>query len=205
MQVKDYSFRNLYHAVCYIEDNETIKRLRLERYFPGHEFINGILAYGYINPENGFHFEILGLAYKDANDAITVHEGNDEVTVKLGIGSVEDCQLVLLPELNIQPYINKLYMVNNAYEADEELAKTRGVTALDQLRHHHYPDDVQVLLVQANAEPEICWVRLLRKAEDGFYGVLLNEPEQNFGVHEEDTIYFTMMEQAETALCVAAL
>lgn len=60
---------------------------------------------------------------------------------------------------------------------------------LDSIRHSLFPDDVQALLLQGGSKrAEAVWLRLCDLRDDVVYGRLLNEPEQDLGVHEGDVL-----------------
>lgn len=66
----------------------------------------------------------------------------------------------------------------------------RALEFLHPFRCPNFPDDVQVLLPpDTDRQYEIVWVRLLKMKNDtAFEGLLLNEPNQNFRVHENTQI-----------------
>jgi len=47
-----------------------------------------------------------------------------------------------------------------------------------------------VLVVKEGLTPEGCWVRITDLGDKCFVGTLLNEPNQDFGYHMDDTITF---------------
>ena len=74
------------------------------------------------------------------------------------------------------------------YAAGGEIEKTREMRFLDDSRHPFFPDDVQVYLMRQGLKPEPCWTRISGLAENWIKGVLLNEPEQDFGCHQGEEI-----------------
>lgn len=64
-----------------------------------------------------------------------------------------------------------------------------------------YFDEVSVILLARDQQriPEVGWVRLEALSDDGepFQGILLNEPDMDFGVHEGDmrTVRFALHEE----------
>ena len=57
MLTKDCNFRDIYHKVCFIECADQIQNLK--KVFNVSKKDNGVLAYGYIDHEDGFTFEVL--------------------------------------------------------------------------------------------------------------------------------------------------
>lgn len=95
------------------------------------------------------------------------------------------------------------------YYDPEKLHEIRNRVDLDQFRAPGYFDDVSVVLFLEDDEhvPEIVWVRLEEMAEDGttFQGVLLNEPDADFGVHTGDMITVRFAEHQDGHYLVAEL
>ena len=56
MLTKDCNFRDIYHKVCFIECADQIQNLK--KVFNVSKKDNGVLAYGYIDHEDGFTFEV---------------------------------------------------------------------------------------------------------------------------------------------------
>jgi len=92
------------------------------------------------------------------------------------------------------------------YEPDE-LSRIRNRVDLDQFRAPGYFDDVQVALFSKNQEhrPEVVWVRLEEMSEDArlFRGTLLNEPNNDFGVHVGDIISVFYVSNKDACLLIS--
>jgi hypothetical protein len=76
------------------------------------------------------------------------------------------------------------------------------------LRNERYPDDIRTFLLDPEMRPEAVWVRLERQlAENEFECTLLNEPEQDFGVHLYDRVV-VIVKRAEyrtMSICIGLL
>jgi len=85
-------------------------------------------------------------------------------------------------------------MIDNSYHASPEVEELRSekYQHLDQFRHESYPDDVQALLYSEKNGIEAVWVRLMFVNEKEYVGKLLNEPFQDYGVHEGTIICIIM-------------
>ena len=79
--------------------------------------------------------------------------------------------------------INEWYDTDNS--AKEEI---RSFEFLDQFRHPSFPDDIVVLFLRGDNNPEKVWVTANHLSDQKIMGELLNEPNQDFGVHKGDTI-----------------
>jgi len=202
-KVIDMSFREMYHQVCYISlGNDLIGSI--EGFSKG-EDADGAIVYGYIDHEAGFTFELLSLAQYEGDKGIRCFGGNNELTFKLRLGGVAESEMVVLDASGAGEYIEKIKMINDGYECSEGIAITRDIELIDESRSPEYPDDVLVYLLKENLEPEGCWVRCEGVSDSRIQGILLNEPDQDFGVHEGDIISFGIMKQDDENICVASL
>ena len=86
MLTKDCNFRDIYHKVCFIECADQIQNLK--KVFNVSKKDNGVLAYGYIDHEDGFTFEVLTTG-KLENGVLSRGLGNDEVSMKFRKSSVK--------------------------------------------------------------------------------------------------------------------
>ncbi|HNS82869.1 MAG TPA: hypothetical protein PKL26_03885 [Methanolinea sp.] len=93
------------------------------------------------------------------------------------------------------------------YYDPEKLHEIRNRVDLDRFRAPGYFDDVSVILIARDQEriPEVVWVRLEELSADGksFQGILLNEPDMDFGVHEGDMLTVRFAEHEEGRFLVA--
>lgn len=99
---------------------------------------------------------------------------------------------------DLEDYVKEEYeeiidMVHS-YDVSEEVEESRSFKFLDEFRNELYPDDVLVLTVKEGLTPEGCWVRITDLYEECILGTLLNEPNQDFGFHEGDSIAFFLYE-----------
>ena len=172
---------------------------------PNREIANGTLAYGYIDHIAGLTYEILSCAFMSANGNMMPYEGNDTVSMKCRAGSVSDCEIYVLADSDvlINRYKKKIDIINEGYRCSEEVAVTRELKALDESRSPEYPDDVIVHICHGNNNPEGCWVRIEGVSETQIVGRLLNEPNQDFNVHEGDMIGFELVRHKDAIICVA--
>lgn len=205
MKVSELQFRELYKKVCVIDISNRNFIEPIAKYFQCTNNVNAILAYGYIDHEAGFTFEVLAPA-KAINESITIYNGNDEVTFKLRRGSVAECELIDVSELDLSSYEKKINIINDGYVVSEGISLTRDMLFLDECRNEDYPDDVMVVLFHEGYEPEGCWVRCIGAGEKCIRGILLNEPNQDFSVHIYDVIEFGITKTDDNrTMCIALL
>ena len=208
MNYIETGFRAIYKHFISMPLDE--KKIELLKEFPGIEKAQGFLAYGYIDAEAGLSLEVLALAVIDG-ESIEYLEPNDAISVKFRIGSVEDVPFRFEPDKDgslRKKYAAKVSMIEEGYPASEDVEKTRTLGFLDIWRHMYFPDDVQVYLVKKGLDRmEIGWIRITGLEGKIFLGTLLIEPEQDYGVHEGDSVAFHIEtdEENNRAVCVCDL
>lgn len=202
--ISEVNFRDIYHQICFIAINDNIKHIMNQADFLGAEKANGILAYTYIDYEAGLTFEILCWAVCK-EDTLSAFDGNNTVSFKLRGSNVEDCNIVPLTGIECARYQDKIDMVNDVYKCPEGIKFTRGIKDIDSCRNANYPDDILVYLVSEKNQPEGCWVRCTDAKDNHIRGTLLNEPNQDFGVHCGTVIEFGVMKQGDNNICIASL
>ena len=202
MQASDLSFRDLCHKLCYISNGKNFKAFA--EHLPNADESDGVLAYGYIDHTAGLSFEILACAKLGKDNNITIFEGNENVSLKYRFGSIFDCDVFMIEDESLRKrFSDKIEMIEENYQVSASVSDTRNIAVIDESRSQEYPDDVWVILVRGNNQPEGCWVRCEGIGENGIYGILLNEPNADFSVHSGDGIEFGVVEDEESIMCVA--
>ena len=192
MKYTETGFRGVYKTFCAFPLDDKFKKAMAE--YPGIDEANCMLVYGYIDKEAGMTLEVLA-AGQQRDDKYRFFDGSNDTRFFIRIGAVEDVEFGYFGEDEdfAARYADKLEMLK-AYDADEELEKTREMGFLDESRHPHYPDDVKVYLTREGLQPEICWTRIFGLGDHWIMGILLNEPDQPFGYHEGEKIAFFVQE-----------
>ena len=203
--VRDYSFRDLFHKACFIQTDNKINKVLADAGFQKGEDSTGVLAYGYIDYEAGFTFEVLCFALSKDDKLASFDKGNERISMKLRRGSVADFPVLILDDAFLQGFQDKVNMINNGYTCDDAVALTRSIQIIDPRRNEDYPDDIMVFLWAENLQAEGCWVRCTGIDDGKIIGKLLNEPVQDFGVHYGDIIHFGVMKQENGPVCLALL
>ncbi|NMD38527.1 MAG: hypothetical protein GYA87_07620 [Christensenellaceae bacterium] len=186
--LKDIPFREIRGGICYIPENDNIKKLPITDYMKGDEKANGIICYGYVDFNAGISFEVLCKAYKDPSGNITGYEGNKNKSIKLRLANVKDCQVVMLNDIEIyNAHSSKIDGINDYYKGTKAIEKLRSInySFLDPFRHPEYPDDIQAAL-----GTEYLWVRCKLVRDDIFYGTLLNDSIQNPDLRSGEEVMF---------------
>ncbi len=165
----------------------------------------GILAWPYIDCQCGLSFRYICPAAIDGEDWVT-YERDESLFAIIRAGAL--AQAIWCPT-DIDPHAFERF----TYEADEVYApknpavrELRDTEFLDPIRHPLFPDDVQALLLPSGpAKPELVWLRLCDLRDDTIFGTLLNEPEQDLGVHTGDVLPLAFRKDGERGIEAAVL
>ena len=189
MNFRETGFRAVYHNFCVVEATDRVREIMGD--LPGASIANAVLAYGYYDRDAGLTLEVLAAAHV-GDDGLKYAAGNDEVSLKLRIDAVEEARLGVCPDEDgkmAETFAEKLEILKT-YDASEDIEETRKMDFLDSCRDPYYIDDVMVRLMKDDLQPEDCWVRITGLGDHYFVGTLLNEPYQDYGRHEGETIAF---------------
>ena len=201
MKFKEVKFRSLYHRPVVIQAGPFKEEVRD---FPGVEYANRILAYGYVDHEKGLTFEVLACGVKKEDDVYSFFQSDDDVSVKIRAERLEGTEIEAVSG-DLSRYQEKIDALK-VYEENEELNKSREMAFLDPLRDPFYPDDIQVIIRKKKRQDENIYVRIEGLGEDHFLGKMLNEPYQDFDFHEGDTIgFYAARKEDGSVVCVADL
>ena len=191
MKYREDGFRSFDRS--YVAVPVTEKLRKIIHAFPGAKEAEYILTYGYIDHEAGMTLEVLAAAARTGK-GFRFWDQNNEITVKIRIGSIADLECYYLDDDEGQLYGWYKEKVDDlsVYDVDDDVKVSRGMGFLDEFREPYFPDDVLVHLFREENQPEGCWVRIEALDEENhrFLGTLLNEPEQDFGCHAGDRIAF---------------
>jgi hypothetical protein len=184
-------FRLLNEHVLYVEAPEDLKALvRAKNWVQKY---TGFLAYVTIDPEKGIEFYPLFQASFLDDHHFDLHTIATEDNFVIGIGGLQKSSFFTtsVAEADIglfQDFINFLQNSHKLKSKGKQVLRDLGF--LDHFRYYSHPDDLEVILVKENLEPEQVWVRALRIVGNKITGKLLLTPDQDFGVKEGDKISF---------------
>ena len=201
--VKDTGFREFYHRFIYIECRDILERLM-------GDFLNdddtGAIAYGYIDEQAGLSFQIVKVAAIKDNH-ICFRDSIEKAMLIMRYGSLKNARFVDLAQTDVdtKQFAAFEQMIREHYDTDnQEKEHLRKLSFLDSSRHPNYPDDLAVLLLHENHQPEQVWVRGDHLTENEIRGTLLNEPNADFGVHHGDSIQIIPYKQDDGSIvCVS--
>lgn len=197
MKYTEVGFRAVYHHFAVFPLTDATRSAVKD--FPGEKTAEGVLTYGYYDREAGMTLEVLGCARKH-NEFWQFADSNNLVRSFIRVDAVADEEFGLFMDEDgklAKRYAEKLEILK-AYDPSEEIEKSRQMGFLDESRHPQYIDDVQVFLEKEGMKPEGCWARIIDVSDRRLWAKLLNEPDQDFGIHEGEDFTFYVHKDEET-------
>lgn len=197
MKYSNVGFRAVYHNFCVFPLTDAI-RGALEG-FPGASVAEAALLYGYYDREAGITLEVLAGAIR-GEKGWRFGETAEDVRSFIRIDAVQDVDFAVLQDPDkalVKRYAKKLRILK-AYDPSKEIEMSREMRFLDESRHPVYMDDVRVILEKEGLKPECCWARMTDVSERRLWAKLLNEPDQDFGIHEGEDFTFYVRKDDET-------
>lgn len=211
MTCKEAGFRPFYHKFCIIP--MTTPSMKLLARYPNADRADGILTYGYCDSSAGFTLEVLAIANNNDNCTVFDDISNDQrFILRFGTVANDVFQCIDDPSGTLaERYKERINDIHTYYRASDPVETSRSFTFLDSLRHENFIDDILVLFYKETLQPEGCWVRIknivdLHREEHAFVGILLNEPNQDFGCHRgEEILFFTLKNSKNQTMCISSL
>ena len=187
MYYKETGFRGWYRRFVAFPMKDEYKLPMIN--YPQIEKANCLLAYGYIDREAGLTLEVLATGFEQ-EERCTFFDPPERARFSLSGERMENEEFLLMDDRDkrLSSRYGKKLAGLQKYAAGGEIEKTREMRFLDDSRHPFFPDDVQVYLMRQGLKPEPCWTRISGLAENWIKGVLLNEPEQDFGCHQGEEV-----------------
>ena len=167
---------------------------------------DGVTAYGYIDEQCGLSFHVFGTASIKDGVELVIGRKDEKAMLVMRRNSVAECEFVGLEEVNIvcPEYDSLIKMVRDSYDTDNQIKEEmRRMKFLDDFRHDDFPDDVTVIIYREGLQPEQVWMRCCDMTQEMLYGNLLNEPNQDYGIHKGDKIGFSPIKKDDVFLLVA--
>lgn len=202
-KVGETDFRALYHQIIYVNPSSELQ-LILRQHFSEIADDDGVLAYGYIDEQAGFSFRLLCSA-NIRNNRLSRGRFIGDTFMIVRRAQMNDCNYTDLDycDIDTSDFEAALQSINENYKCkNEQTEKMRSFAFLDGVRSVEFPDDIQIVLFQKGMQPEQVWVKCWSFTDNELYGMLLNEPNQDFGVHYGSIIGFAPIKQENGILCV---
>lgn len=199
-ETQHYSDREMIQRWAIVGRNSCIDHLLDTRGFKDLD-VNGGIGYFYVDHHEGISLRIHALCrfqpgtlpeivinFEDHGEDLLLRY--DEIGPFTLLSNEDANNLSLLEE-------QRWYI----YYESESLRTIRNRVDLDTFRATGYLDDVYVVLASQIPDhiPEVVWVRLKEMSDEGttFRGILLNEPDADFGVHEGDMLTVHLVEDQD--------
>ena len=180
--------------------------LRLTDTDTGSDDYPDAICFGYIGHERGLNLHVLAGARLAEDGEVETSRGLDSLYARIEAGAVMENECADLLDDTLGEYAEVVDHIHDANaDADANYAELRGIGFLDRFRSPEWPDDVQALLIgDADLRPEAVWLRLEEIGEDGrIRAKLLNEPAQDYGIHEGDLLPLAFQETEDDVICLA--
>ncbi len=204
MKLSEVSFRNYLDNFVIIPPESIAQEI--VAHLSDSEKINGFLTYAYYDREAGLSFDVLAPVVTSDNQVEVLPEITD-CRIVIRVDTLKDTEVAVIdnPEL-FDAFKDRIDLLNNLISVNDEIKFSRSFELLDDARNDSHIDYVLVYLLKGDLPMEGCWVRIDGLEESNIYGTLLNEPEQDLGVHEGDIIPF-IIARAEDGrnICVCDL
>ncbi len=166
--------------------------------------VESVFAYGYIDGDCGLSFRYLCPA-GIVDDQWVACKPAEGIMGIIRAGALERalwCPTGIDPS-EFEPLTGE---ADKYYEPSEAVGTLREKEFLDPIRHPLYPDDVKAYLIGPNGDDaELVWLRLCDFEDDTVYGTMLNEPINDWGVHEGDKLPLVFTEDDEDGLLAGIL
>lgn len=203
-----YTDREIIYRWALVRDRNAIERVLAGRGVSSLQ-ADGCIGFFYIDHTEGISLRIHALCQIEPGAIPRVIMDADEVGegFVLRLGEIKDYTLLPYDEAeSLSLPGERRWLI---YHEPRGLHEIRTRHDLDQFRAPVFFDDVAIVLRSAGEAhiPEVVWVILEEMLDGGarFRGVLLNEPDADFGVHEGDMVTVTFVEDEEGRFLVSEM
>jgi hypothetical protein len=192
-------WHNICNSIVYVRCRDKMEVLR-KAGFEVDPRNDGILALCFIDHNEGLSFYVIAAAHIRA-DNIFVSKENKASCVILHAAAMPFALCLKSDYINadVAQYESYVTQIVRQYEYGlDDAIKMRGISELDDFRKPFFPDDIEILLLGKGLEQERVFVRACKYGEGCLYGQLLDEPDQDFGVHKDEVIDFMVLDREGT-------
>ncbi|MBQ9048299.1 MAG: SseB family protein [Solobacterium sp.] len=199
MTLAEAGCRPFYRRICALELTDSLRKRCSE--VPDIDEADCLVVYGYADDIDGLIIEVLGAATGFSDTALYTFDAYDGKWLAIPAEEIKDVpfkELGFKEEDLPEEYRERIEALGNVY-APKEIEDLRLYDALDDFRDPFHPDIYEVLFVMPGLEDELCRVRLDREGKYSFYGTLVDQPEQDFGVNAGDMVEFWSLKLDENS------
>jgi len=197
MKYKDRGFRALYKNICIYPMNDTFSKLLEDQ--KGYTEAEGVMVYGYVDHEKGNMLECLAFTKQEDAEKYSFVKFNDDIRLNIKVSEVidEEFSFIDYGKSHFYDKFKKKIDKLTVYDINDDILKSRALTFLDPFRHEDNFDDLKVILFKDECKLEGVWVKLEVLGKGAFMGTLLNEPTQDFGIHNGSPVSFFLNESTD--------
>lgn len=200
-RIGDTGFRRFMGNVMFVAKGSDDEGKWLEA-VPDKVDSDGVFVWPYIDQQAGLSFRYLCPANVDGVNWVAL-ERDKSILALFRAGALENA--VWCPTgIDPHDFEELTFETDKAYEPDNEAVwKLRELVFIDPIRHPLFPDDIQAFLVKEGFHTEQVWLNLCDLRDNVIFGRLLNEPDQNLGVHEGDVLPLALGKDEEHGIWAA--
>ncbi len=192
MKMKDLGFRKILGRLFVLPVKDEYSALL--RALPGIEASDRLLVSGCVSRDHGLGLRVLAIERgKEDGEAAFIEV--PETAQDLSFRDIAEAEIEPLTEREAE--FSEALSELKAFEANEEVLRTRDMEFLDSARDAFHPDLVTVTLLKDGLLPEENQVRIEGLEPSMIIGTLMKEPDQDFGYHAGETVAFFVQETKE--------
>lgn len=189
-------WRNITNSMIYIRCPQKLEVLQKAGFeIAGRN--DGFLTLCFVDHLKGLSFYVIAAAHI-GEDRVFVSKENKSSQLIFTVGELTDCVYLNQDfiEADFSHYYSYIDEIISQFEKDcEEAVDIRKIIKLDDFRNPQFPDNIEVVLIGKGLEQEKVWVRATQFGVNCIYGILLDEPKQDFGIHKDDLIDLMLVER----------
>lgn len=200
----------MFHIDSIIGDDEDLDGEELFERINNYELeeeVNSMILLPYVDHTAGLSFQMVASCLLK-NGKLTIYERGDDFKTlsNYRYSSLKNVEFEYLDTLDlnadfdIETYKGHAMEIFHLYNDNDKLLALRNLELLDEVREPEYPDDVFVGFFKKGFGGEGMWVRYEDFEETDFYGILLNQPEQNLGVNKGDRVKFHLTKDKDNKI-----
>ena len=192
MKLLEMSFRDLYKQCVILKGTNALSvatDILKECSYTLAPLWDAVLCYCYIDSDAGMSFHFLCLADFE-NGEVDFDSYEKLLSEKKALIYRYDEEYEIRSYLgDTSVFLERVRMVDKGYHGNEQVLPTRNISVIDHLRYGRHPDDIQALLRKNCLQIEQVWVRLTGIEDGNLVGTLLNEPNNDFGIHRGNVVH----------------
>ncbi|MCR4901040.1 MAG: hypothetical protein K5907_09530 [Treponema sp.] len=195
--IKGEDWRDIYNSIVYVRCKEKMEVLK-KAGFDVDNRNDGFIALCFIDHQEGLSFYVIAAAHLRGENIFVSKENKSSAVILRAV------------DLADAPYLNSNYInvdiskydyyagsIIDKYEKDiEEAVEMRDIEELDSFRKPYFPDEIEVVLLGKDGSQEKVFVLGSRYGSGCLFGVLINEPALDFGIHKGQEIDFMVIDKA---------